>query len=119
MRVGPAGGRWSPSVKRPEPVDADTVRLERGPGSSRWRVLAGLAAEQCPVEQDRGRLAVALRRRCRRESVETAAGTHLLWVVRLRDCCDESMFGDLFVDVEVAASECLDGAGVSGADTCE
>lgn len=34
----------------------------------RWAVW--LAAEQCPVEQDRGRLQAALRQRCRSEGVE-------------------------------------------------
>jgi hypothetical protein len=47
---GDGGGRRRPSVfgrevERPEPVDADTARLEREPGSSRWRVLAGLVAD--------------------------------------------------------------------------
>lgn len=53
---GDGGGRRRGSVltrgiERPEPVDVDTVRLERvsEPGSAGWRVLAGLAADPSTV----------------------------------------------------------------------
>jgi TnpA family transposase len=44
------------------------IRPATDEDKQRW--TAWLAAEQCPVEQDRGRLQAALRRRCRSEGVE-------------------------------------------------
>ncbi|GGN30065.1 hypothetical protein GCM10011609_87600 [Lentzea pudingi] len=62
----------------------------------RW--MEWLAAEQCPVEQNRDRLEVALRQRCRSESAEPPSGGRIERVIGSALRQHETAFAALIVD---------------------
>lgn len=63
---------------------------------ARW--VQWLASEQCPVEQNRGRLEVALRQRCRSERVEPPSGGQIERVIRSALRQHETAFAALILD---------------------